>query len=772
MKSLTKKELEIMDAYYRAVNYLSVGQLYLMDNPLLERPLAIEDIKPRVVGHFGTTTGQNFIYVHLNRIIKKYNLNMIYLSGPGHGGNALTSNTYLEGSLTLKYKDVTQDKKGMKKLFKMFSFPYGLSSHASSEIPGSIHEGGELGYSLSHAYGAVLDNKDLIAACVIGDGEAETGPLSASWFLNRIINPKIDGIVLPILNLNGYKISNPTVFGRMTNDELYHFFVGHGYKPYLVSGTDSNYLHERMAKVLDMVVKDINEIKKCKNTDNILYPVVIVKTLKGFMGPKVVAEKEIEGTFRAHQVPVVVDNDNISNIKILEAWLRSYRPEELFDNEGRFKDEYRKFIPELSKCMGNNIHANGGELLKELVLPDYRNYEFKFDKRSTETASDMMELGKYIRDIISLNRKNFLVFTPDEALSNRLNHVFDVTNRKWCSKTLPNDEFLSDDGRVIDSLLSEHLCQGLLEGYLLTGRHGVISSYEAFIKVVSSMCNQHAKWIKMSSEVDFRKPISNLTYLLTSHTWQQDHNGYTHQNPGFLNELSNMKEDIARVYLPIDVNSLICCYNKTLNIKNKINVIVASKHKTLQHLTMKEADELVNKGLGILEFASNSKKNPDIILACSGDTPTLEVIAASKILRDNIKDIKVKVVNVIDLLKLRNKKEFTDKEFDNLFTKENHIIFAFHGYKSLIHELIYNRANKNFHVFGYNEEGSITTSFDMKARNKIDRYSLVLESLKYLNGYTKEKKQLEEYCNNILKENIEHAKKYGDDLEEIKNFKF
>ncbi len=772
MKSLTKKELEIMDAYYRAVNYLSVGQLYLLDNPLLERPLTINDVKPRVVGHFGTTSGQNFIYVHLNRIIKKYDLNMIYISGPGHGGNALTSNTYLEGSFTLKYNDVTEDKKGMQKLFKMFSFPYGLSSHASCEIPGSIHEGGELGYSLSHAYGAVLDNKDLIAACVIGDGEAETGPLSASWFLNRIINPKTDGIVLPILNLNGYKISNPTIFGRMTNDELYHFFVGHGYKPYLVSGTDPLYLHERMAKVLDMVVKDIKEIKKCKNNDNVMYPVVIVKTPKGFMGPKRVDEKEIEGTFRAHQVPITVDDTHIENVKLLEEWLRSYKPEELFDDNGRFKEEYRKFIPNTNKCMGNNPVCNGGSLLKDLTLPDFRNYEFKFKKRGAEKASDMMELGNFIRDIIALNKDNFLVLSPDEALSNRLNHIFEATNRKWNAKVLPNDEFLSNDGRVIDSILSEHICEGLLEGYLLTGRHGVISSYEAFIKVVDSMCHQHAKWLKMSKEVPWRSPISSLNYLLTSHTWQQDHNGYTHQNPGFLNELIDMKEDITKIYLPIDANSLICCYNKVLNTKNNINAIVASKHQTYQWLTMKEAIDLVEKGISTLDFISNCKKNPDVILVGAGDTPTYEIILAAKILKDNIKGIKVKVINVIDLMKLRNKNEFSDKEFDNLFTKENHIIFAFHGYKSLIHELIFERTNKNFHVFGYNEEGSITTQFDLKSRNKIDRYNLVLESLKYIKGHDEEKKSLESYCNNLLKENIKHVKEYGDDLDEIKNVKF
>lgn len=766
MKALKTYEYEAIDGYYRALNYLSVGQLYLLDNPLLRRPLTIDDIKNRVVGHFGTVPNQNFIYAHLNRIIKKYDLNMIYISGPGHGGNALTSNSYLEGSFTNFYPSVTEDYEGMKKLFKMFSFPYGLSSHASCEVPGSIHEGGELGYSLIHAFGSVIDNPDLICACCVGDGEAETGPLATSWHLNKIINPKTDGIVLPILNLNGYKIGSPTIFGRMSNDSLYHFFVGCGYKPYLVSGYDSEYLHERMAKVLDMIVKDIKAIKKQGLTnEKIMYPMLILKMPKGYTGPKTVDNLLVEGTFRAHQVPLKVDRDNISNVKLLENWLRSYNPSELFDENGTLREKYRLFIPELSKCMSMNKVTNGA-LYKDLYLPDYRNYEIKITRKGTCKGSSMLNLSKYIKDVISLNKNNFLITCPDEALSNRLNHIFSVTNRKWNDTKYSYDEYLSYDGRIIDSFLSEHVCQGIMEGYTLTGRQGFICSYEAFMKVSSSMMCEHAKWIKMMKEVPFRKDIPSLNYILTSNVWEQDHNGYTHQNPGFINELINFKPSIARIYMPIDSNSLICMFNSILNTKNKINVIVASKHESFEYLTMDEAKELLDRGIITLKPYTNSIKDPDIILVSSGSVPTLEVICASKILKAYIKDIKIKVIVVGDLLKLRNKDEYTDKEFDNMFTL-NHCIFAFHGYPSLIHDLLYDRNNKNIHVFGYNEEGSITTPFDIRVRNKIDRFHLVIESLKYLKGHTKEKEKLIDYCNKMINDNISYVKEYGKDLEEI-----
>ena len=772
---MKKKDIELIDAYFRAANYLSVGQLYLLNNPLLRKKLSLSDIKPNVVGHFGTTPGQNFVYVHLNRIIKKYDLNMIYIAGPGHGGNSLTANTYLEGSFTKKYHDVTQDEEGMKKLFKMFSFPGGISSHVSPEVPGSIHEGGELGYSLSHAYGAVLDNPTLIASCVIGDGEAETGPLAASWMLNRIINPKTDGVVLPILHLNGYKIANPTIFGRMSNDELYHFFVGCGYKPYLVSGTDSSYMHERMAKVLDMVLKDIKKNKKSSNITNLKWPMIILKTPKGWYGPKEVSNKQIEGTFRSHQVPLIVNGSHKENIRLLEAWLKSYRPNELFDENGTLIKKLQELIPEESKCMGNNPNVNG-YLFKSLKVPDFRNYEIKFKKPGDIEDSDMLELGNYIRDIISLNPDNFLIFGPDEALSNRLNHIFEVTKRKWNGEILSNDEYLDPYGRVIDSILSEHLCEGLLEGYLLTGRYGFIHSYEAFIRIIDSMASQHAKWLKVSKEIPWRNDIPSLNYILTSHIWQQDHNGFTHQDPGFLNHLVSKKADIVRMYLPFDSNTLICTFDHCIQTKNYINVIVASKHLRPQWLTMKEAIKHCEKGIGVLNFAGNCNEKPDVILACCGDTPTLEVIAASKILQEKVKNLKIRVVNVIDLMKLQSSDEhphgLTQRDYNYLFTTEKPIIFVFHGYPNLIHQLTYKRVNKNLHVSGYNEEGTITTPFDMRVQNKIDRFNIIIKVLKYINGFSKEKEEVTMWCKSKLKEHEKYIKEHGEDMDEIKNWHF
>lgn len=774
LKVLSSKKINEIDAYFRASNYLTVGQLYLMDNPLLKRPLKMCDIKPKVVGHFGTTPSQNFIYVHLNRIIKKYKLNMIYISGPGHGGNAMIAQSYLEGSYTKVYPGITQDEDGMKKLFKQFSFPGGVSSHVSPEVPGSINEGGELGYSLAHAFGAALDNKDLIVACCIGDGEAETGPLQASLHANKILNPYSDGVVLPILNLNGYKIANPTIFGRMSDDELYHYFVGCGWKPYLVSGNDVFYMHERMAKVLKEVVKDIKKIKNGSNVTNIKYPMIILRTPKGWLGPEFYDDKAIEGTFRAHQIPIPA---TLENIPLIEKWLRSYHPEELFDDNGTLNKNLQKLIPEEQLCMGNNPIANGGLLLKELKTPNFMDYEVKVETPGETMASDMMELGKYIKDLISLNKDNFLIFGPDEALSNRLNHVFDITDRKWTGTIYEDDEFLSPDGRVIDSILSEHVCEGILEGYLLTGRHGFMHSYEAFIRIVDSMASQHAKWLKICNELPWRKEIASLNYLLTSHIWQQDHNGFTHQDPGFINHLVTKKADTVRIYLPIDANTLICSFDHCIKTKNYINAIIASKHKTFQWLSMEEAIKHCEQGIGILNFASNCKTNPDIILACAGDTPTVEIIAASQILKEKLPKLKIRVVNIIDLMKLQSDEEhphgLSQKEYDKIFTKEKPIIFAFHGYPTLIHQLTYKRENKNLHVHGYIEEGTITTPFDMKVKNKIDRFNIIKNALKYLETDIYEEKEIKEiikWCNDKLEQHHEYIREHGIDLEEVRGW--
>ena len=778
MKALKKDELILINKYFNAANYLSVAQLYLLDNPLLRRPLSINDVKPNVVGHWGTAPGQNFIYVHLNRIIKKYNLNMMYISGPGHGGEAMIANSYLDGSYSKIYPYITNDINGLRLLCKQFSFPGGVSSHVSPEVPGSINEGGELGYSLAHAYGAVLDNPSLIVACVIGDGEAETGPLATSWHGNKFINPQTDGVVLPILHLNGYKIANPTVFGRMTNDELYHYFVGLGYVPYLVEGDDPLLMHEEMARTLDMIVKEIKKIKNSKKTNNVKWPMLILRTPKGWTGPKRVDSKKVEGSFRAHQIPLVVNKDNINNLDRLEKWLKSYHPEEIFNEDGSLKKEIRGLAPSLNKTMGLNVNANGGILCKELVLPNYKKYLIKVKTPGTVKTSDMLNLSKFIRDIIPLNVNCFRIFGPDEALSNRLNHVFEKTNRKWNGHIVPGDEFLSFNGNVIDSFLSEHFCEGLLEGYLLTGRYGFMHSYEAFIRIVDSMVSQHAKWLKVSNELEWRKPIPSLNFVLTSHIWQQDHNGYTHQDPGFLNHLVTKKADVVRMYLPFDTNSLISCFNHCITTKNYVNVIVASKHLSYQWLDKDLAIEHCAKGIGVFDFASNCKNNPDIVMACCGDTPTLEVICATRIMNKYLKDLRIRVVNVVDLMKLQSNKThphgLTNLEFNSLFTKNRPVIFAFHGYPSLIHQLIYKRDNKNFHVHGYMEEGTITTPFDMRVQNKIDRYDLILSALKYLENY-KEKdkmKELEKYCKDMLNKHHDYIRKYGKDMDEVVNFDF
>ena len=782
MKTLSDRELKNINNYFNAANYLSVCQLYLLDNPLLERPLEASDLKANIVGHFGTVPGQNFIYTHLNRIINKYDLNMIYLSGPGHGGNAMVSHAYLEGTYSEVYPNITEDKDGLKKLFKQFSFPGGVSSHVAPETPGSINEGGELGYSLSHAFGAVLDNPDLIAACVVGDGEAETGPLATSWHLNKFLNPLTDGVVLPILHLNGFKISNPTVLSRISHDELDNLLRGYGWDPYFVEGTDPLEMHEKMAEALEEVVEKIQIIKAdTKNTKvrRPMWPMIVLRTPKGWTGPKVVDDKKIEGTFRSHQVPIVVNSSDTTNIKLLEDWLRSYHPEKLFTKEGKLIDELKELAPKGDRRMSANPVTNGGKLLKELRTPDFKDYRVVINKPGDNIKQDMMELGKYIRDLIKLNEdnRNFRVFGPDEALSNRLNYIFEETKRQWVNKTYESDEFLSSDGRVIDSYLSEHFCEGALEGYLLTGRHGFIHSYEAFIRIIDSMVSQHAKWLKVTKELPWREEISSLNILLTSHIWQQDHNGYTHQDPGFLNHLVTKKPDIVRMYLPFDTNTLLSTFDHVIKTKNYINVVVASKHPRYQWLDMDSAIKHCTKGIGILDFASNDGgKEPDIVFACAGDTPTLEVLAATSILRENFPKLKIRVVNVVDLMRLvsndKHPHGLTDEDYDALFTKNKPIIFNFHGYPSLIHQLTYNRKNQNMHVHGYLEEGTITTPFDMRVQNKIDRFNLVIDALKYLPKLEDKSSSLIEWCKDMLVEHKEYIKEHGKDMPIITEWKW
>lgn len=772
---MENKELKKIDAYWRAANYLSACQLYLLDNPLLRRKLSLRDIKPKIVGHWGTTPGQNFIYAHLNRVIKKYDLNMIYISGPGHGGQAVVSNTYLEGTYSEVYPNITEDEIGLKKLFKQFSFPGGISSHVAPETPGSINEGGELGYSLAHAYGAVLDNPDLIAACVIGDGELETGPLQASLQINKIINPKTDGAVLPILHLNGYKISNPTVFSRITDMELDDYFRGSGYLPFYVEGSDPKYMHQRMVEVLDEVVEKIQDIKYKKSSKRPRWPIIILRSPKGWTGPKEVEGHEIEGTFRSHQVPINI-NEHPEELPLLEEWLKSYHPEELFDKNGKLIKELKELAPVGDKRMGANPYANGGKLLKELNLPDFRDYGIK-TSHGEAIAQDMMELGNYIRDIIKLNKDkhNFRIFAPDETLSNRLNYVFEATNRKWNAKKLENDEYLANDGVVIDSILSEHVCQGLLEGYLLTGRHGFFTSYEAFIRIIDSMASQHAKWLKVSKQLPWRAKISSLNYILTSHVWQQDHNGYTHQDPGFLNHLVTKKADIVRVYLPPDTNCLLSCFNHCIKSKDYINVMVASKHPRPQWLSMEEAVIHCTQGIGIWKWASNDQgEEPDLVMACCGDTPTLEILAATSIIRKYFKEIKIRVVNVVDLMRLQSEYEhphgLSDADYDAIFTKDKPIIFAFHGYPNLIHQLTYKRHNQDLHVHGYKEEGTITTPFDMRVQNGLDRYHLVLSALKRLPQLGNRSAMLNQLCQDKLVMHKQYIEEFGKDMPEVSNW--
>ena len=778
---LCDEMLTKMNAWWRAANYLAAGQLYLLDNPLLREPLKREHVKHKIVGHWGTVPGQNFVYTHLNRVIKRYDLDMIYISGPGHGGNFMVANTYMEGSYSEVYPNVSQDTEGMKKLFKQFSFPGGISSHVAPETPGSINEGGELGYSLAHAFGSVFDNPDLITACVVGDGEAETGPLATAWQSNKFLNPINDGAVLPILHLNGYKISNPTIFSRISHEEIESFFKGCGWEPYFVEGDDPMTMHKLMAETMDTVIEKIKAIQKNARENNDAsrpkWPMIVLRTPKGWTGPKVVDGNQIEGTFRAHQVPM--DMSKPEHLDQLKEWMLSYKPEELFDENGRLVPEIAALAPEGNHRMGANPHANGGLFLRDLRMPDFRDYAFDVPFPGSVEGQDMIELGGFVRDIFKLNKesKNFRIFGPDETMSNRLGKVFEETNRDWNGEKYDNDEFLATDGRVMDSMLSEHMCEGWLEGYILTGRHGFFASYEAFIRIIDSMAAQHAKWLKVTSELPWRQKIASLNLILSSNVWQQDHNGFTHQDPGFLDHISNKKADVARIYLPPDANCLLSCFDHCIRSKNYVNVLVTSKHPRPQWLTMEQAVKHCTQGIGIWDWASNDKGcEPDVVLACCGDTPTLEILAAATILHKNMPDLKIRVVNVVDLMKLQPQSEhphgLSDVEYDSIFTKDKPIIFAFHGYRKLVHELTYNRHNRNLHVFGYMEEGTITTPFDMRVQNEIDRFHLVKATVESLPQLGNKGAYLNQLMCDKLVEHKQYIAEYGQDLPEVRNWKW
>lgn len=779
---LAKHELALIDAYWRAANYLSVGQIYLYDNPLLKKPLTRAHIKPRLLGHWGTTPGLNFIYVHLNRIIRQHDLNMIYIAGPGHGGPGLVANAYLEGTYSEVYPDVSPDEEGMKRLFKQFSFPGGIPSHVAPETPGSIHEGGELGYSLSHAFGAVFDNPDLIAACVVGDGEAETGPLATSWHSNKFLNPATDGAVLPILHLNGYKIASPTVLARISHGELEQLFRGYGYVPYFVEGHDPRTMHRFMAATLDAVVKDIQQIKTEARTKGATqrprWPMIVLRTPKGWTCPTQIDGKRTEDYWRSHQVPMG-DMDKPAHVKILEQWMKSYKPQDLFDKSGRLKPDVAELAPKGDKRMSANPHANGGLLLKDLRLPDFRRYAVTVKKPGAVEAQATRIMGTFLRDAMKLNmeHRNFRLFSPDENNSNRWQDVLDVTNRAWMAERHLYDDHLASDGRVME-MLSEHQCQGWLEGYLLTGRHGFFSCYEAFIHIIDSMFNQHAKWLKVCNHISWRRPIASLNYLLSSHVWRQDHNGFSHQDPGFIDHVVNKKAEVIRVYLPPDANTLLSVTDHCLRSRNHVNVIVAGKQSAPQWLDMDAAVKHCTAGIGIWEWASNDRSGePDVVMACCGDVPTMETLAAVSLLRKYLPDVKVRVVNVVDLMKLQPSAEhpngLSDKDFDALFTTDKPIIFAFHGYPWLIHRLTYRRTNhKNLHVRGYKEEGTTTTPFDMAVMNDLDRFHLVADVIDRipLRG------SRADYAKQALRDKrIEHKQyiaEHGEDMPEIREWKW
>jgi len=780
---LSRDELQRMHAYWRAANYLSVGQIYLYANPLLREPLKLEHIKPRLLGHWGTTPGLNFIYVHFNRLIKKHDLNVVYIAGPGHGGPGLVANTYLEGTYSEVYPHISQDEEGMRKLFKQFSFPGGIPSHVAPETPGSIHEGGELGYSMAHAYGAAFDNPDLLVCCVVGDGESETGPLAASWHSNKFLNPARDGAVLPILHLNGYKIANPTIPGRMTDSELTELFSGFGYDVHFVEGREPDAMHQLMARTLDSVLGEIRAIQTAARQSKLYqgqprWPMIIFRTPKGWTGPKEVDGKPVEDTWRAHQVPVT-DFAKPGHLKILDDWMRSYKPEELFDKSGKLISELAELAPSGNRRMGANPHANGGLLIRDLAMPDFRDYAVKVTKPGTEFEESTRVLGRLLRDVMKMNAewKNFRVFGPDETASNRLDALFEVTDKISMEPLLPTDEHLSTNGRVME-ILSEHMCQGWLEGYLLTGRHGFFSCYEAFIHIVDAMFNQHAKWLKVTREIPWRRPIASLTYLLTSHVWRQDHNGFTHQDPGFIDHVVNKKADVVRVYLPPDANCLLSVADHCLRSRNYVNVIVAGKQPALQYLDMKSAIEHCTAGLGIWDWASNDEGlEPDVVMACAGDIPTLETLAAVDLLRRHFPDIKIRVVNVVDLMTLQPSTEHphgvSDSEFDSLFTLDKPVIFAYHGYPWLIHRLTYRRHNHdNIHVRGYKEEGTTTTPFDMTVLNDLDRFHLASDAVDRIPRLQAVSGHFKQFVRNKLVDHKQYISEYGDDMPEIKDWKW
>ncbi len=781
--ALPEADLKRIDAWWRAANYLSVGQIYLLDNPLLKEPLALKHIKPRLLGHWGTTPGLNFVYAHLNRVIKARDLDMIYIAGPGHGGPGVVANTWLEGTYSEIYPHIPQTTVGMQRLFKQFSFPGGIPSHAAPETPGSIHEGGELGYALSHAYGAAFDNPDLMVACIVGDGEAETGPMATSWHANKFLNPATDGAVLPILHLNGYKIANPAILARIGANELQSLFTGYGYHPFLVAGDDPKVMHQLMATTLDKVLDEIRTIQRTAREGRLRarpsWPMIILKTPKGWTGPKEVDGLKTEGFWRSHQVPFAEMATKPDHVKLLESWMKSYRPEELFDEDGAPRADIAALAPSGDRRMSANPHANGGLLRRELELPDIAAYAVKVEKPGEHTAEATSVMAEFLRDIIknSEGKRNFRLFGPDETVSNRLSRVFEATDRAWDAETLPYDDHLAPTGRVME-ILSEHTCQGWLEGYLLTGRHGLFNCYEAFIHIIDSMFNQHAKWLKVCREIPWRRPISSLNYLLTSHVWRQDHNGFSHQDPGFIDYVCNKKADIVRVYLPPDANSLLFVTDHCFRSWNRINVIVAGKQPQPQWLTMDEAVKHCTAGIGIWEWASNDRgSEPDVVMACAGDVPTLETLAAVDLLHHHLPDLKIRVVNVVDLMTLQPHEDhphgLTDHDFDALFTTDKPVIFAHHGYPWLIHRLTYRRTNhRNIHVRGYKEEGTTTTPFDMVVRNDLDRFHLAsdvidrLPRLGYLAAYAKQA------LRDKLIEHEAYICEHGEDMPEVKDWRW